>query len=273
MFGQYKRITNQFTGVLTGKGLEYGGSLIRTEATGYGAVYFLQNMLETQRRGPRGQDRGDLGLGQRRHPRGGEDHPARRQGADAVGLRGLHPRPRRDRPGEDRLGQGAQDQAPRPHRGVRQGVQGLDVPRRQDARGACPATWRCPARRRTSCSATTPRRWSRTAASAVVEGANMPTDLDGRARLQGRQDPLRARQGGQRRRRRGLRPGDEPELERRIRGRKRSCSSCCSTSWRASTQLRRVRRPGRRDYIDYVKGANIAGFKKVADAMLAFGVV
>ena len=46
MFGQYKRITNQFTGVLTGKGLEYGGSLIRTEATGYGVVYFLQNMLD-----------------------------------------------------------------------------------------------------------------------------------------------------------------------------------------------------------------------------------
>jgi glutamate dehydrogenase (NADP+) len=46
MFGQYKRITNEFTGVLTGKGLEFGGSLIRTEATGYGAVYFLQNMLK-----------------------------------------------------------------------------------------------------------------------------------------------------------------------------------------------------------------------------------
>jgi glutamate dehydrogenase (NADP+) len=46
MFGQYKRITNEFTGVLTGKGLEFGGSLIRTEATGYGAVYFLQSMLE-----------------------------------------------------------------------------------------------------------------------------------------------------------------------------------------------------------------------------------
>jgi glutamate dehydrogenase (NADP+) len=45
MFGQYKRITNQFTGVLTGKGLSYGGSLIRTEATGYGAVYFLKEML------------------------------------------------------------------------------------------------------------------------------------------------------------------------------------------------------------------------------------
>jgi glutamate dehydrogenase (NADP+) len=50
MFGQYKRITNHFTGVLTGKGLEYGGSLIRTEATGYGATYFLQDMLKTQGR-------------------------------------------------------------------------------------------------------------------------------------------------------------------------------------------------------------------------------
>src|SRR3546814_287407 len=48
MFGQYKRITNCFEGVLTGKGLEYGGSLIRTEATGYGAVYFLENMLKTK---------------------------------------------------------------------------------------------------------------------------------------------------------------------------------------------------------------------------------
>ncbi|MGZ3196712.1 MAG: Glu/Leu/Phe/Val dehydrogenase dimerization domain-containing protein, partial [Croceibacterium sp.] len=46
MFGQYKRITNHFTGVLTGKGLEYGGSMIRPEATGYGAVYFLENMLK-----------------------------------------------------------------------------------------------------------------------------------------------------------------------------------------------------------------------------------
>lgn len=46
MFGQYKRITNEYTGVLTGKGLEFGGSQIRTEATGYGTVYFLQRMLE-----------------------------------------------------------------------------------------------------------------------------------------------------------------------------------------------------------------------------------
>ncbi len=47
LFGQYKRIRNEFTGVLTGKGLVYGGSLIRPEATGYGCVYFAQEMLET----------------------------------------------------------------------------------------------------------------------------------------------------------------------------------------------------------------------------------
>lgn len=48
LFGQYKRIRNEFTGVLTGKGLNWGGSLIRPEATGYGCVYFAENMLATQ---------------------------------------------------------------------------------------------------------------------------------------------------------------------------------------------------------------------------------
>ncbi len=51
MFGQYKRLAGEFTGVLTGKKLDWGGSLIRPEATGYGAVYFAQEMLKT-----RGQD-------------------------------------------------------------------------------------------------------------------------------------------------------------------------------------------------------------------------
>ena len=48
MFGQYKRLRNEFTGVLTGKGISFGGSLIRPEATGYGTVYFAQSMLETK---------------------------------------------------------------------------------------------------------------------------------------------------------------------------------------------------------------------------------
>jgi glutamate dehydrogenase (NADP+) len=48
MFGQYKRLRNEFTGVLTGKGLNWGGSLIRPEATGYGCVYFVEEMLKTK---------------------------------------------------------------------------------------------------------------------------------------------------------------------------------------------------------------------------------
>ena len=55
LFGQYKRLKNEFTGVLTGKGVSWGGSLIRPEATGYGVVYFTQQMLEHQNEGIKGK--------------------------------------------------------------------------------------------------------------------------------------------------------------------------------------------------------------------------
>jgi len=55
MFGQYKRLRNEFTGVLTGKGLNWGGSLIRPEATGYGCVYFAEEMLRTKGESIRGK--------------------------------------------------------------------------------------------------------------------------------------------------------------------------------------------------------------------------
>jgi glutamate dehydrogenase (NADP+) len=55
MFGQYKRLTNGFTSVLTGKGISYGGSLMRPEATGYGTVYFAQEMLNRRKSGFDGQ--------------------------------------------------------------------------------------------------------------------------------------------------------------------------------------------------------------------------
>ncbi len=56
LFGMYRKIKNEFTGVLTGKGLSWGGSLIRPEATGYGTVYFAQNMLETKGDGFKGKN-------------------------------------------------------------------------------------------------------------------------------------------------------------------------------------------------------------------------
>lgn len=55
MFGQYKRLHNRFAGILTGKGLSFGGSLIRKEATGYGCVYFMERMLETKGDGVEGK--------------------------------------------------------------------------------------------------------------------------------------------------------------------------------------------------------------------------
>ena len=55
MFGQYKRLSNTFSGILTGKGREYGGSPIRTEATGYGTVYMMQDMLEVGKDGFEGK--------------------------------------------------------------------------------------------------------------------------------------------------------------------------------------------------------------------------
>src|SRR3954462_13863134 len=55
MFGMYKRLKNEFSGVMTGKGLTWGGSVIRPEATGYGAVYFAEEMLKTRKEGLKGK--------------------------------------------------------------------------------------------------------------------------------------------------------------------------------------------------------------------------
>jgi len=78
LFGQYKRLRNEFTGVLTGKGLNWGGSLIRPEATGYGCVYFAAEMLKSASRRSR---EGVPGFGQRQRVavHGREDPRPRRK--------------------------------------------------------------------------------------------------------------------------------------------------------------------------------------------------
>jgi glutamate dehydrogenase (NADP+) len=55
LFGQYKKLNNEFTGVLTGKGLKWGGSLVRTEATGYGLMYFMEEALKAKKQGVKGK--------------------------------------------------------------------------------------------------------------------------------------------------------------------------------------------------------------------------
>ncbi len=81
LFGMYKKLRNEFTGVLTGKGLNWGGSLIRPEATGYGCVYFAQEMLGTRKETLAGQDLSRLRQRQRLAVHGREDPGPRRQGA------------------------------------------------------------------------------------------------------------------------------------------------------------------------------------------------
>ncbi|MDD3980594.1 MAG: NADP-specific glutamate dehydrogenase [Spirochaetia bacterium] len=63
MFGQYKRLANEFTGVFTGKGLSFGGSLVRPEATGYGAIYFANEMMKVQKRSLEGMTIAVSGFG------------------------------------------------------------------------------------------------------------------------------------------------------------------------------------------------------------------
>src|SRR5437016_12290999 len=64
MFGMYKRLRNEFTGVMTGKGLTWGGSVIRPEATGYGAVYFAEEMLKARNEELKGKTSTVSGSGQ-----------------------------------------------------------------------------------------------------------------------------------------------------------------------------------------------------------------
>ena len=63
MFGQYRRLENRFAGILTGKGLAFGGSFVRTEATGYGAAYFMKNMLAARGEGMEGKTAAVSGSG------------------------------------------------------------------------------------------------------------------------------------------------------------------------------------------------------------------
>ena len=85
LFGQYKRIRNEWTGVLTGKGLSYGGSLARTEATGYGAVLLHRGVRSScDNDSYEGQDGVPVRLGQRCHLRLREGYAARRARSSAM---------------------------------------------------------------------------------------------------------------------------------------------------------------------------------------------
>jgi glutamate dehydrogenase (NADP+) len=272
MFGQYKRLTNEFTGVLTGKGLEYGGSLIRTEATGYGATYFLQNMLATQKDEIKGKVVVISGSGN-----------VATHAAEKVTQLGGKVVTLSDSEGfiydPDGMTQEKIDW-----------VKDLKTKRRgriseyaKHFKGSefhvGKTPWGVPCQLALPCATQNEllgddaRTLVQNGCIAVSEGANMPTNLEGVHVFKDAQilyAPGKAANAG------GVAVSGlemsqnsariswkEEELQRLLVDIMAGIHSSC---------LEYGGRPGSK-VTDYVKGANIAGFKKVADAMLAYGVV
>ena len=270
MFGQYKRLANRFTGILTGKGLAFGGSLIRTEATGYGAVYFMQNMLAR---------RGDSVKGK----------TAVVSGSGNVALYAI-----------EKLGQlGAKVVTASDSSGFvydRDGIQEEKLAWLKDLKelrrgriseyaeefgceyhkGERP--WKVPCDLALPCatqnelSLEDAKTLLANKVTAVVEGANMPTDLEGVHALLDAKilfGPAKAANAGGvavsglEQSQNALRISwSRDEVDSRLKDIMKNIHSKCEEYGGTDA-----------DFVDYVKGANIAGFIKVADAMLAYGAV
>ena len=280
LFGQYKRLRNEFTGVLTGKGLNWGGSLIRPEATGYGCVYFAAEMLEHARR--------DRSRARRAWSRAAATSPSTRSRSCSSSARRpvtlsdsdrLHLRRGRHRSREARVRDGAEERAPRPHQGVRGQVQGRGLHRRStpapdttrsgttrrdcafpsatqnEINGKDAANLLQERRLRRGARARTCRRRSTASTSSwtrgILYGPGKAANAGGVATsgLEMAQNSMRY-------------SWTREEVDARLRLiMKHIHQACVETAERFGT-------PG-----NYVNGANIAGFLKVADSMMDQGVV
>src|SRR5690554_587091 len=271
MFGQYKRITNRWEGVLTGKGREYGGSELRPEATGYGAVYFLQDMLNHKNNSIEGKTVVISGSGnvathaaEQILKQGGKVLTLSDSGGFVHDPEGFtqekidwvkdHKIKRRGRMSE----YANEFKGATYHEGLRPwGV---------------PCDLAMPCATQNELNEVEAKTLVSNGVIAVSEGANMPTTLEGvhvfhDARIM--YGPGKAANAG------GV----------AVSGLEMS-QNAERVSWnheRLGTMLTELMKGIHSQcveygdqgdgYVDYAKGANIAGFKKVADAMLAYGVV
>ena len=272
MFGQYKRITNEFTGVLTGKGLEFGGSLIRTEATGYGVVYYLENMLRHVGNSLEGKTAVVSGSGN-----------VATHAVEKILHLGGKPVTLSDSGGfvhdPEGFTQGKLDWV-KELKTVRRGRISEYVDEYKGAtyhEGERPWGGECdvavPCATQNELLGEDAKTLINNGCIAVAEGANMPTDLDGVHAFKDAQilyGPGKAANAG------GVAVSGlemsqnsariswkEEDLQRLLQEIMKGIHERCVEYGGAAGS----------DHIDYVKGANIAGFVKVADAMLAYGVV
>ena len=270
LFGQYKRLSNRFTGILTGKGLAFGGSLIRTEATGYGAVYFLQHMLAEKGDGCKGKTAVVSGAGNvatyciekliqegakvvTASDSGGFVHDP--DGIDAEKLAFIKElkEVKRGRISEyaDKFSTATFHEGKTPW-GVK-----------------CDIAFPC-ATQNEICLDDAKTLLSN-GMMALSEGANMPTDIAGMKAFQDAKimfAPAKAANAG------GVAVSGLEQSQNSLRiswSREEVDAQLQSIMKNIHATCVKFGKEG--DYVDYVKGANIGGFVKVADAMVAYGAV
>ncbi len=270
MFGQHKRLSNEFTGILTGKGMEFGGSPIRTEATGYGAVYMMEDMLALTNQQLDGKTCLISGSGnvatyaaEKATQLGAKVvtlsdssgfifDPA---GIDAEKLAYIVDLKTNKR---GRISEYAEEFGVQFHAGKRP----WEVP--------CDLAFPCATQNEIN--AEQAKALIKNGCIAVSEGANMPTELEGIRAFQDAKilfAPSKAANAG------GVAVSGlemsqnsaritwkEDELQSLLRDIMKKIHDDCAEYGRESD-----------DYVNYLKGSNIAGFIKVADAMLAYGVL
>jgi glutamate dehydrogenase (NADP+) len=274
MFGQYKRITNRWEGVLTGKGTEYGGSKMRPEATGYGAVYFLENMLKHAGQDLEGKTAVVSGSGNV------ATHAAEKlveTGAKVLTLSDsdgfIHD--------PDGLTQEKIDWI-KELKTVRRGriSEYADAFKGASFHGGGARPWSVKADVALPCATQNEldekdaRALVANGVIAVSEGANMPTTLEGVHVFHDAQilyAPGKAANAG------GVAVSGlemSQNSERISWNHERLGQMLTELMEGIHAQCVEYGTAGEaKGYVNYVKGANIAGFKKVADAMLAFGVM
>ena len=270
LFGQYKRLANRFVGVLTGKGLAFGGSLVRTEATGYGTVYFAQNMLE-------------------RHGEGIEGRTAVVSGSGNVALYtvekllhlGARPLTVSDSGGFVHDPDGIDEEKLAWIKELKEVRRGRIAEYVEQYPGASyfpgERPWSVPCEMAFPCATQNEldgddaRRLIEGGVRLVAEGANMPSTLEATHRFLDAEvlyGPAKAANAGGvavsglEQSQNALRIAwSREEVDERLQQIMRNIHDQC-------TQY------GETDgVVDYVRGANIAGFRKIADAMLAYGAV
>jgi glutamate dehydrogenase (NADP+) len=270
MFGQYKRLSNKFTGVLTGKGLTFGGSLIRTEATGYGCIYFTQEMLATRGDDVRGKVAVVSGSGnvalyaiEKLIELGAKVVTASDSGGyiydeDGITQEKLEWLKDLKTVRRGRISEYADEFGCVYHEGKRP--------------WAVPCQLAFPCATQNEINMTDAQMLVDNGVIAVAEGANMPTDLEGvkvfldAGILFG---PAKAANAGGvavsglEQSQNSLRMSwSREEVDTRLKGIMANIHQKCVQYGTEKT-----------GYINYVKGANIGGFVKVADAMIAYGAV